>query len=88
MKNIPEKDLETKLFNDIARDVVKRDIIDPLQNIKGLLVFYFILTFANFIFDVIDFLYVLSSVDKPSIDNNLKIVIIAYLIIAFLYLGN
>ena len=86
MKEIPEKELETRLFNDLAREVVKKEVIVKLEGMRCWLIFYFILTFINFIFDVIDFLYVLANVDKKGISNNYKVVLLTYLIIAFLYI--
>lgn len=88
MKNIPEKEMETKLFNDIARGIIKEIVIDPMQKMKGWLIVYFILTFINFVFDVIDFLFILSNIDKHGQENNTKIILLSFLIIAFLYLGN
>jgi len=86
MKNVPEKDLETKLFNDIARSVVKKEVVDKVQIMKCSLVFYFILTFINFIFDIIDLLYSLSHLDKPT-NNNEKVILLSLFIIALLYIG-
>jgi hypothetical protein len=60
MRNVPEKDLEKKLFNDIARNVVKTQVVDKLQTMKNPLIFYFFLTFVNFLFDLIDFCYTLT----------------------------
>jgi hypothetical protein len=87
MKEIPEKELESKLFNDLAREVVKREVVEKMEGMKCWLIIYFILTFINFIFDVIDFLYVLANVDRIGISNNYKVVLLTYLIIAFLYIG-
>jgi hypothetical protein len=87
MKNVPEKEMETKLFNDIARSVVKREVIDKLEGIKCWLITYFSFTFVNFVFDVIDFLYVLASLDKEDTPDNKKIILLASLLIDFLYLG-
>jgi hypothetical protein len=87
MRNVPEKEMETKLFNDIVRSVLKKEVIDKLEGIKCWLASYFFFTFINFIFDVIDFLYVLASLDKPDTPNNKKVILLASLIIDFLYLG-
>jgi hypothetical protein len=87
MKNTSENELETKLFNDIARNIAKKEVIEPMQKMRQWLLIYFILTFINFIFDVIDFLYVLSNIDKPNMPNNRKVILLSFLIIAFLYLG-
>jgi hypothetical protein len=85
MKEVPEKEIENKLFNDIARDVIKKEVVTPLQGMRGWLIVYFVLTFLNFVFDVIDFLVILSNLDKAA--NNVKVVLLTYLMIAFLYLG-
>jgi len=87
MRNVPEKDMETKLFNDIARSVVKREVIDKLEGTKCWLITYFSFTFVNFVFDIIDFLYVLASLDKENTPDNKKIILLASLLIDFLYLG-
>ena len=88
MKNVSEKDLETKLFNDIARNVVKKEVIEKIQGMKSILIFYFALTFANFIFDAIDFLNMLSNLDKKGMQNNEKVVTLSLFIIVLLYLCN
>ena len=87
MKNVPENELETKLFNDIARNVVKKEVVEKIEGIKCWLLSYFILTFVNFIFDVIDFLYILSHIDKEGLENNKKVVLLSFLIISVLYIG-
>ena len=87
MKNVPEKDMETKLFNDIAREVIKKEVIDKMEGMKVMLITYFVLTFINFIFDVVDFLYVLANVDKDGMQNNKKVILLALLIINFLFLS-
>jgi hypothetical protein len=86
MKNVSEKDLETKLFNDIARNVVKKEVIEKIQGMKNFLIFYFGLTFVNFIFDAVDFLYMLSHLDKKGMQNNEKVVTLSLFIIVLLYL--
>lgn len=87
MKNVPEKEMETKLFNDIARSVVKKEVVEPMERMKAWLIVYFVLTFVNFIFDVIDFLYILANIDKEGMPNNKKVILLSYLICAFIYLG-
>jgi hypothetical protein len=87
MKNVPEREMETKLFNDIARDVMKKEVMDKMEGHKCWLIIYFVMTFVNFIFDVIDFLFVLANIDKVGMLNNTKVVMLAFLIIALLYLG-
>jgi len=86
MKNVSEKDLETKLFNDIARNVVKKEVIEKIQGMKGYLIFYFALTFMNFIFDSVDFLYMLSNLDNKGLQNNEKVVTLSFFIIILLYI--
>jgi heme/copper-type cytochrome/quinol oxidase subunit 4 len=86
MKNVPEKDLETKLFNDIARSVVKKEVVEKIQGMKGILIFYFGLTFINILFDLVDFLYILSRLDKDGIENNEKVILLSLFIIVLLYI--
>ncbi len=87
MKNVPEKELETKLFNDIVRNSIKKEILDKFQGMKSWIILYFVLTFINVIFDMIDFLYVLSNIDKGGLENNSKVILLSFLIIAVLYIG-
>jgi len=87
MKNTPEKDLEEKLFNDIVRGVIKREVVDKINGMKTYLITYMVATFINFLFDVIDFLYLLSQVDKDDYTNNYKVIFLSYLIIALLYIA-
>lgn len=84
---VSEVEMETKLFNDIARDVVKREVVDKLSSMRGWLIAYFALTFINFIIDIIDFFYCLNRVDDYYMSSNTKAILLTYLIIAFLYLG-
>ncbi len=87
MKNVPEKERETKLFNDILRNVFKTEVLDKMEHMKVWLVVYFIFTFVNFIFDGIDFLYFLANLDRAGLPNNKKIIMLTCLIINFLYLS-
>jgi uncharacterized membrane protein YbhN (UPF0104 family) len=86
--NVDNTQLETKLFNDIAREVADREVVSKLRNIKGKLIFYFILTFVNFTLDVIDFFNCLSYLGSDSLKDNDEIIFVTMLIIAFLYIGN
>lgn len=84
---VSQHEMETKIFNDIARDVIKKEVVNKLSSIRGWLIAYFALTFTNFIFDIIDFFYCLNRVDDRDMDNNVKAILLTYLIISFLYIG-
>ncbi len=85
--NVDNTQMETKLFNDIAREVVDREVVSKLKNMKGKLIFYFILTFINFTLDVIDFFNCLSYLGRDNLVENDEIIYITMLIISFLYIG-
>ena len=91
-QEISEVDKETKIFNDLAREVIKKEGVAKIGKLRGLLIAYFVLTFINFIFDIIDLFYSVSRIGKynPSIENNSNLiaVLISYTILAYLYLGN
>lgn len=84
---VSNKEMETKLFNDIAREVINKEVVVKLQGMKGWMITYFALTFINFVFDLIDFFYCLSNIDKTGQPNNVKIILLTYLAMSFLYLG-
>jgi hypothetical protein len=86
--NVDNVQLETKLFNDIAREVVDREVVTKLKNMKGKLIIYFVLTFINFTLDIIDFFNCLSYLGRDDLQNNDEMIYVTMLIIAFLYIGN
>jgi hypothetical protein len=86
MSSISDSDLKDKLFNDIIRGVLKTEVIDKMEKMRCWLIIYFILTFVNFVFDIIDFLYILSRIEHVT-ENNIKVIWLSYLAIAFLYLA-
>ena len=57
-----EKDLETKVFNDIVRENLKENVFDQLKKQKNYLILYFLLNFLNYLLDLIAFFYCLSLV--------------------------
>jgi len=73
--------METKLYNQVIRDAVYRNVVPRLSALKCFLLGYFALTFVNFIFDVIDLLYILSGMNS---NNQLDTVV--FLIIVFVYI--
>ena len=83
MKKYPNEKLERSLFNDLARENINEKGLKLLQGKKLLIYVYAGLTFFNFIFDVVDFIVVLSSLDRATSDA--KVVLLTYLMIAFLY---
>lgn len=85
MKGTPDAQLEKKLFNDLARETIKDHILKPINDKKVLLYIYLGLTFLNIIFDIIDFIAVLSTLH--SANNESIVILLTYLIIALLYIG-
>jgi hypothetical protein len=84
--NVSDNEMETKIFNDIARDVIKKEVVDKLQGMRGLLICYFVLTFVNFVFDVIDFFYSLEKINDDT-NSSTKAILLTYFMMAFLYVG-
>ena len=83
MKNYSNERLERSLFNDLAREAINEKGLKLLKGKKLVIYVYAGLTFFNFIFDVVDFIVVLSSLDRATSDA--KVVLLTYLMIAFLY---
>ena len=85
--NVDNTQLETKLFNDIAREVADREVVGKLKKMKGKLIIYFVLTFVNFTLDIIDFFNCLAYLGRDDLLNNDEMIYVTMLIIAFLYIG-
>jgi hypothetical protein len=85
--NVDNTQLETKLFNDIAREVADREVVSKLKKMKGKLIFYFVMTFINFTIDVIDLLNCMAYLGRDDLQDNDEIIYITMMIIAFLYIG-
>jgi hypothetical protein len=86
-KEIGQNDIQTKLFNDIVRDVMKKELVHKVDGMRGWLITYFVMTCINFVFDVIDFLYLLSQIDKQGPNGRPNAIALTLFAIAFLYLG-
>lgn len=84
MKGIPDDKLSKTLFNDLARDTMHIYAIKPIQEKKVWFYIYAGITGFNLVFDIIDFFVVIGSLNKATSDS--KVVLITYLMIAFLYL--
>ena len=85
MKGIPDDKLEKNLFNDLARETISTHALKPIQEKKVWIFVYAGISFFNFIFDIIDFLVVLASLNKATSDA--KVVLLTYLMIAGIYVG-
>lgn len=85
LKGTPDAQLEKKLFNDLARETIKDHILKPLNDRRILLYIYLALTFLNIIFDMIDFIALLSNLHLAT--NDTVVIFLTYLIIALLYIG-
>jgi hypothetical protein len=76
--------LEKTLFNDLIREAVFFNVTEKIKPKKIPIIIYLVLTAINFVFDIIDFLVVLSALSgaKPEA----KVVLLTYLLIAVLYM--
>ena len=76
--------LEKTLFNDLIRETIFFNVTEKIKPKKIPIIIYLILTVINFIFDLIDFLVILSSLSgaKPEA----KVVLLTYLLISVLYM--
>lgn len=58
--NVDVKTLETKVYNDIVREVIKDKALPKLKELKCSLLSYFLLAIINFFIDVISLLFCLA----------------------------
>ena len=80
--------LESQLYNDIMRQLIKKEVLVKIESIKCWLITYFILTFINFTLDSISFLYFLSKFDAKNQKTEEKLIVLVNLLIAFLFICN
>ena len=89
--NVDDRTFETKLYNDIVRDVFKTEALPKLNAIRGWLVFYFCISLVNLFIDVIDFLYCLSKLGSNpkeiTSEYNNQFSYFSYFAIALIYLS-
>ena len=76
--------LEKTLFNDLIRETIFFNVTEKIKPRKIPIIIYLIMTVINFVFDLIDFLVILSALSgaKPEA----KVVLLTYLLIAVLYI--
>jgi hypothetical protein len=76
--------LERTLFNDLIRETIFFNVTEKIKSKKIFIIIYLVMTVVNFVFDLIDFLVILSSLSgaKPEA----KVVLLTYFIIAVLYI--
>lgn len=81
--NSDEK-LERTLFNDLIRETIYFNVTEKIKPKKIPILIYLIMTVVNFVFDLIDFLVILSALSgaKPEA----KVVLLTYLLISVLYM--
>ena len=81
--NSDEK-LERTLFNDLIRETIYFNVTEKIKPKKIPIFIYLIMTVVNFVFDLIDFLVILSGLSgaKPEA----KVVLLTYLLISILYM--
>jgi hypothetical protein len=85
IESYSDSKLEKTLFNDLIRETIFFNVTEKIKPRKIPIIIYLILTLVNFIFDLIDFLVILSALSgaKPEA----KVVLLTYLIIAVLYMA-
>ena len=81
--NSDEK-LERTLFNDLIRETIFFDVTEKIKSKKYIIASYVILTFINFVFDMLDFLIILNALSDATSDN--KVILLSYLLMALLYI--
>ena len=84
LESLSDSKLETTLFNDLIRETIFFSVTEKIKSKKIPIIIYFILTALNFIFDIIDFFVVISSLSKARSDA--KVVLLTYLLIAGIYI--
>ena len=84
LESFSDSKLETTLFNDLIRETIFFNITEKIKPKKVPIFIYVILTLTNFVFDMVDFLIILSALSgaKPEA----KVVLLTYLMIAVLYI--
>ena len=85
LETISDSKLETTLFNDLIRETIFFSITEKIKAKKIPIIAYLILTALNFIFDIIDFFIVITSLSRAR--NDAKVVLLTYLIIAAIYIA-
>jgi hypothetical protein len=86
--NLIEPDVQNaneKTYNDVMRDVATRDIIPLIQKNKCFLIVYGILTFVNFVIDIIDFVSTLANASENTVENSF--ISFAFMIISISYIS-
>lgn len=81
---IKDEKLERCLFNDLIRENMYKNVTEVIKGKKLFIYVYFGLTVFNFIFDLVDFLVILSSLSSAI--SNSKVVLLTYMILASLYI--
>lgn len=84
LETLSDSKLETTLFNDLIRETIFFSVTEKIKSKKIPIIAYLILTALNFIFDIIDFFVIVSSLSKARSDA--KVVLLTYLLIAGIYI--
>ena len=84
LEKISDSKLETTLFNDLIGETIFFSITEKIKSKKIPIIIYLILTALNFVFDVIDFLVIISSLSRARSDA--KVVLLTYLLISAIYI--
>ena len=84
LEKISDSKLETTLFNDLIRETIFFSITEKIKSKKIPIIIYLILTALNFVFDIIDFLVIISSLSRARSDA--KVVLLTYLLISAIYI--
>lgn len=76
----------TQEYNYIMRDQVKKHFLKDILDMKCWLVTYFSLTFANFIIDIIHFIYCVASLDDKDQKLSDQLDIVTFLLISIIFM--
>ena len=76
--------LETTLFNDLIRETIFFNVTEKIKPKKIPISIYLLMTIVNFVFDLVDFLVILTSLSSAKPEA--KVVLLTYLIISLLYI--
>ena len=84
LESYSDTKLEKILFNDLIRETIFFNVTEKIKPKKIPIIIYLIMTIVNYVFDLLDFVIILSGLSKAKPEA--KVVLLTYLLIAALYL--
>ena len=85
LNKLSDDELTINLFNNIIREKMLNDVIEPIKRKKIFIFVYIGMTLFNFLIDLVDFLTILANISKASTDS--KVIFLTYLLISLIYLS-